>query len=133
MERPTKSAEKKADSARLTNWLLALLCLAAIVLVLAHLRPAEPLPMRVLTSPAAAVRTLAPMPSQIPLPQAVNVNTATVDELTAIPGIGPALAEAIVQQRLAHGRFYYPQDLLSVKGIGESKLSEMLPYIKLDE
>ena len=55
----------------------------------------------------------------------VNVNTATVAELEAIPGIGPAKAEAIITYREANGNFKKAEDLILVKGIGE-KLFEKI-------
>ena len=63
----------------------------------------------------------------------VNVNTATVDELTALPGIGPVLAQRIAEDRELYGYFNYPADLLSVSGIGEKTLARLLPYLDFDE
>ena len=54
----------------------------------------------------------------------VDVNRATVDELCALRGIGPALAQAIVDERAAMGGFAYPEDLTAVKGIGVKKLAK---------
>jgi competence protein ComEA len=50
---------------------------------------------------------------------AVNVNTATKDELVGLPGIGPAKAQAIVDYRNQHGPFRSVDELRKVKGIGE--------------
>jgi competence protein ComEA len=50
---------------------------------------------------------------------AVNLNTATKDELVALPGIGPAKAQAIVDYRTQHGPFKAVEDVRKVKGIGE--------------
>lgn len=63
----------------------------------------------------------------------VNVNRADEAALTALPGIGPVLAEAIVAEREAHGTFFYPEDLLAVKGIGQSKLAAMRELLNLKE
>ena len=54
----------------------------------------------------------------------ICINTADPDELIRLPGIGPALAQAIVEEREAHGFFHYPEDLMSVWGIGRSKLDQ---------
>ncbi|MCE5344611.1 MAG: ComEA family DNA-binding protein [Eubacteriales bacterium] len=53
----------------------------------------------------------------------VDVNTATADDLCALTGIGPKLAEAILAEREAAGAFDYPEDLEMVKGIGDKTLS----------
>lgn len=50
---------------------------------------------------------------------AVNINTATAEELKTLPGIGPAKAAAIVEYRQANGGFKAVDDLKKVKGIGE--------------
>jgi competence protein ComEA len=49
----------------------------------------------------------------------VNINTANVDELTDLPGIGPAYARRIVDYREEHGPFRKIEDLLNVRGIGD--------------
>lgn len=61
----------------------------------------------------------------------VNVNTAGVEELQALPGIGPALAEAIVEEREANGPFGTVEDLLRVGGIGEKKLEKLADGVAL--
>jgi competence protein ComEA len=52
----------------------------------------------------------------------VNINTATVEQLTTLPGVGEAIAQAIVDYRDNNGAFRSADDLLQVKGIGEKKL-----------
>ena len=52
----------------------------------------------------------------------VNLNTASVDELTKLKGIGPSLAERIVAYRTEHGPFTSIDELAKVKGIGQKKL-----------
>lgn len=63
----------------------------------------------------------------------VNVNTATAEELETLTGIGPALAQAIVDYRAEHGAFRSAEDLLLVKGIGEAKLEGFRAEITLTE
>jgi competence protein ComEA len=52
----------------------------------------------------------------------LDVNQATVREFDQLPGIGPALAQRIIDHRRSHGRFTTVEDLLLVKGIGSKKL-----------
>ena len=52
----------------------------------------------------------------------VNVNTATLEELQTLKGIGKKKAEAILQYRKEHGAFHSKEDLLQVKGIGKKAL-----------
>lgn len=52
----------------------------------------------------------------------VNINTATLEELQTIKGIGKKKAEAILQYRKEHGAFRSKEDLLQVKGIGKKAL-----------
>ncbi len=59
----------------------------------------------------------------------VNLNTASAAELDALPGIGPATAEAIIRHREEKGRFRSVSDLLDVRGIGEAKLSQLRPLV----
>lgn len=63
----------------------------------------------------------------------VDVNTASLEELDTLPGIGPALAERIIEYREEHGPFEAPEDLLEVKGIGESVLAGLLDSITIGE
>jgi len=61
----------------------------------------------------------------------VDVNSATEAELEALPGIGPALASAIVEWRARNGPFSTPDDLLDVPGIGPAKLDGLVDHIVL--
>ena len=55
----------------------------------------------------------------------INVNTASVDQLTELPGIGPSLAAKIIEYRTAHGAFTQLSDLDNVSGIGPSLLEKV--------
>ena len=59
----------------------------------------------------------------------INVNSALADELVSLTGIGPVLAQRIVEFRKENGNFKDASDLLKVKGIGEGKLKKIRDYI----
>jgi len=62
----------------------------------------------------------------------ININTATVDELQTIPGIGPAKASAIIEYREKNGPFKKVEDLDNVSGIGEKTLEHIKDKITTD-
>lgn len=59
----------------------------------------------------------------------VNINTATVEELDSLPGIGPVLAQRIIDYREENGPFETISELTMVSGIGISTLEELMDYI----
>lgn len=63
-----------------------------------------------------------------PPAKAINLNSASVAELDALPGVGPATAQAIAGAR-KRNKFTSVDDLLDVKGIGEKKLERIRPYV----
>jgi competence protein ComEA len=56
---------------------------------------------------------------------AVNINTASVQELSTLSGIGPAKAQAIVEYREKNGQFKSVKDLAKVKGIGPKTVEKL--------
>ncbi|HME82677.1 MAG TPA: helix-hairpin-helix domain-containing protein [Candidatus Eremiobacteraceae bacterium] len=63
--------------------------------------------------------------------QTLDVNTATPEELVQLPGVGPSLAQRIVDYRQQNGPFQTVDDLQNVPGIGPSKFDRMAPFIRL--
>ena len=59
----------------------------------------------------------------------VNINTAGVEQLQLLPRIGPALAQRIVDFRKANGPFGSTDELVAVKGIGETSLARLSPFV----
>lgn len=59
----------------------------------------------------------------------VDINTADLDALVSLKGIGPALAQRILDYREAHGPFASVEELLEVKGIGESTLEKFRDHV----
>lgn len=62
----------------------------------------------------------------------ININTATREEMIRLPGIGPSLADAVIEYRNAHGAFKDKEDIKSVTGIGPAKFEKIKPYIKTE-
>lgn len=61
----------------------------------------------------------------------LDLNTATAEQLDALPGIGPATAEAIISYRQQHGRFRSVEELVEVRGIGEAKLAALRAKLRV--
>jgi len=61
----------------------------------------------------------------------MNINTAEAPELENLPGIGPSLAQKIIDYRHEHGPFTSIDDLLNVSGIGPAKLDEIMDLITI--
>ena len=62
----------------------------------------------------------------IPEEEAIDaVNLADAESLAELPGIGPSLARVMFTEKTENGSFFYPEDLLSVKGIGSYKLEQI--------
>lgn len=59
----------------------------------------------------------------------VNLNTATLEELDALPGVGPSTAKNIIAYREAHGGFAAPEEIMNVKRIGEKTFDKLKAHI----
>jgi len=105
----------------------ALMLLAVAVCLLAVLS----LPRESAQTYSATGRELSqPMPESAG--GSIRINSADAEELVQLPGIGETLAQAVLEERETHGPFHYPEDLLTVRGIGPAKLESILPWISLE-
>jgi len=87
-------------------------------------RLGEPIPPEVVPAGSSAAGS-SPAGSSTAGPQVVDVNSATIDALDELPGVGPATAAAIVAERERNGPFVGVDDLDRVPGIGPAKLDAL--------
>ena len=63
----------------------------------------------------------------------ININTATAQQLEALPGIGPTYAQRIIDYRNTPGAYTSPSQLLNISGIGEKRLAAIWDYITIGD
>lgn len=84
---------------------------------------------------AAPAQRTAAVPQRLPStenPDALNLNTATLEQLMTLPGIGEKLAMAILEAREV-APFHYVEDLRTVPGIGDRRLQSLMPLVRAGE
>jgi len=84
------------------------------------------------TPPAPARPAPPPAPEPAPL-KPIDVNRAAAAELAALPGVGPGLAQRIVEEREQRGRFDSPEALRYVLGMGPKKLAAIRRFITVSD
>lgn len=62
----------------------------------------------------------------------INLNTATIEELDLLPGVGRSTAQKIIDYRTTHGKFRTISELDNVSGIGPAKLERLRPLVTVD-
>jgi competence protein ComEA len=110
--------------------LAALLFAGALLLYQKHSRP--DLEITVIENGVKEELTLKEVEEHLIENRRIDINTATAEEITVIPGIGDVLAERIIAYRIKNGSFEMIEELLEVEGIGEKKLEAMREYIKIE-
>ncbi len=98
-------------SSRTAATLLAVVLVAPIV----RMAAAEQTP----SAPDARAAAVAP----------TNINTATVEQLDKLPGIGPKVAALIIAHRQKNGNFKKIEELMNIKGIGEKAFLKLKPLV----
>ena len=84
--------------------------------------------LSLLTSAGVALAAAKPAPSG-----KVNINSATAEQLTTLPGVGEKLAARIVEYRQKSGGFKSVQELMNVQGVGEKNFQKIQGYLSVGE
>ncbi len=84
------------------------------------------------SSTASSSTTASTSAPSTPQDSRININRASINDLTTLPGIGPAKAQAIVDFRERNGFFISIEDLINVPGIGPKTLENLQALIRVD-
>ena len=105
------------------------LILCAVLILLALFLMPHPYPGREVPVGEVPPLILSPAQFRKPADDLLDLNTATVEQLQALPGIGPARAQSIVDYRTQNGPFQSPEELSAVDGIGMGLLDQVRDLI----
>ncbi len=96
------------------------------------------IPYKAGSQPVATTTTLqlpssvTPTPTADPNVELVNINTASLEELESLDGIGSATAQKIIDYRTENGPFVSIEDLINVSGIGPAVMDQIRPFITVN-
>ena len=74
-----------------------------------------------------------PRPRKVADVSHVDINRGSAEELQRLPGIGPVLAERVVQYRRENGKFASIRDIQNVTGIGAKRFARLEPHVRIGE
>jgi competence ComEA-like helix-hairpin-helix protein len=94
-------------------------------------RPEPPAPARAVQPPRPRTATTPPAPVADPRP--LDLNHASADEISRLPGVGPSLARRIVEERDRRGRFESSDSLRGILGMGPKKLAALREHVTVGE
>lgn len=79
---------------------------------------------------AVTTKTFTTFPPQAKTEERININTASIEELKRLPGVGQKLAERIIAHRSKHGAFKRPQDIVIVRGFSANRYRQLAHLIR---
>jgi len=94
-------------------------------------RPEPPAPARAVQPPRPRATAASPAPVADPRP--LDLNHASADEISMLPGVGPSLARRIVEERDRRGRFESSDNLRGILGMGPKKLATLREHVTVGE
>jgi len=94
-------------------------------------RPDAPAPPRAVPPPRARAPATPPVPIADPRP--LDLNRASAEEISRLPGVGPSLARRIVEERDRRGRFESADGLRGILGMGPKKLAALREHVTVGE
>lgn len=126
---PSQDLRKPRTNGRgdLLLWGFAAVLLVAVCL-LATLGTADMFPLSVSYPDVSETPSSAPFSDAVSDDGKIDLNTATLDDLVSVYGIGEVLANRILEYRDRYGEFSCVEDLMNVTGIGEARFAILAPY-----
>ena len=93
----------------------------------------DPVTIEISTRPDSTIGQTEHNPDKTVATTRININTASAQILDTLPGIGPVLAQRIIDYRQINGPFQEVADLSKIEGIGSEKLLSLLDYITVED